>query len=821
MTQPLNSLDFRSLDEMRALLFEISLVGILIWDARGRILDCNTAYHRRLGYAKAELIGRNLAELNEAGLNDAGLDKASPAQTLAKQLAEAKTQGMTTIEGCQRHKDGSCLHLAISCHHILLADQDAFFGIAHDHSEYEHLKQHLEAGVSFYRAALNSLPQGFLVVAISGRVLEANDAYSRLSGYSHAELLGMEIADLEANETSLEINNRIRDVLAQGYSHFRSQHRHRDGSLWPVEISIQPSTLQGGMLFVHAEKISDKIIKESHLELTALILEIMEQAVLITDANNEIINMNPAASRITGYQLEEVIGQNPSIFSSGRHDKAFYAKLWHSIKTKGRWAGEIWDRRKNGEIYAKWQVISIIHDAQGRIKNYVSVFSDITEHKKTAELLWRQSNFDLLTELPNRHLLLERLKQALKKAKQTGLPLALLFVDLDRFKEVNDSLGHAQGDRLLIEAARRLKGLLQDTDTIARTAGDEFTLLLPEFGNRSHLDIKAQAILDALAIPYILDGGEAAHISASCGITIYPDDGEDCQTLLRHADQALSTAKDEGRNRFGYFTPAIHREAMEKQSLLRDLRHAMALGQFEVYLQPIVELDSGRITKAEALLRWQHPERGFISPMVFIPLAEDAGLIHEIGDWVFDESIQTIARWRQDLGCTIQISVNKSPRQFEKTPTPSWSDRLRALELDGSSVTVEITEGSLLSSSHSIRDQLIHYRNSGIEVSIDDFGTGFSALSYLHRFDIDYLKIDRSFVIELESDTPNTALVEAIIVMAHKLGIKTIAEGVETLGQRDILKAFGCDYIQGYFYSKPLPIPAFETLMLQNHREHP
>lgn len=811
MTKPQNSLDFRSIDEIRTLLFEISLVGILIWDAKGQILDCNTAYHRRLGYEKAELLGRSLADLSDS----------HSAQKVPEQLAQAKALGMTTLEHCQRHKDGSCLHLAISCHHILLAGQDAFFGIAHDHSGYEHLKQQLEAGVSLYRTALNSLPQGFLVVATSGRILEANEAYSRLSGYSHAELLGMEIADLEANETSLEINNRIRDVLAQGYSHFRSQHRHRDGSLWPVEISVQPSPLQGGLLFVHAEKISDKIIKESHLELTALILEIMEQAVVITDANNEIINMNPAASHITGYQLEEVIGQNPSIFSSGRHDKAFYAELWHSIKTKGRWAGEILDRRKNGETYAKWQVISVIHDAKGKIKNYVSVFSDITEHKKTAELLWRQSNFDLLTELPNRHLLLERLKQALKKAKQTGLPLALLFVDLDRFKEVNDSLGHTQGDRLLIEAAKRLKGLLQDTDTIARTAGDEFTLLLPEFGSRSHLDIKAQAILDALAVPYVLGDGETAHISASCGITIYPDDGEDCQTLLRHADQALSTAKDEGRNRFGYFTPAIHREAMEKQSLLRDLRHAMALGQLEVYLQPIVELDSGRITKAEALLRWQHPERGFVSPMVFIPLAEDAGLIHEIGDWVFDESIQAIARWRQELGCTIQISVNKSPRQFEKMPTPSWPDRLRALALDGGNVNVEITEGSLLSSSHSIRDQLIHYRNSGIEVSIDDFGTGFSALSYLHRFDIDYLKIDRSFVIELESDTPNTALVEAIIVMAHKLGIKTIAEGVETLGQRDILKAFGCDYIQGYLYSKPLPMPAFETLMLQNHREHP
>lgn len=811
MTQSLGTLNLRSLDELRSLLFEASLVGMFICDAKGQILDCNTAFHHRLGYEKSQVLGRSLAYFDNDNL----------AETLSEYLTRAMTEGAATIKSCQRHQDGSCQHQAISCHHVRISEADTFFGIVHDQSEHEQLRQNLEAGISFYRAALDSLPNGFWAVASNGRILEANEAYSRFSGYSQQELRSMEILDLEALDTAQQISHRIQQIQARGYSHFRSQHRRKDGSLWPVEISAQPSPLQGGLLFVHIEKISDKIVQENNLELGSLILEIMDQAVVITDANNHISTMNPAAIRITGYQLDEVIGQNPRIFSSGIHDKAFYSDLWQQIATKGRWAGEIWDRRKNGEIYAKWQTISIIHDANGKIKHYVSVFSDVSEHKKTAELLWRQTNFDKLTELPNRHLLLERLKQALKQSKHTGSQLALFFVDLDRFKEVNDSLGHAQGDRLLIEAARRLQTLVQDTDTIARTAGDEFTLLFPKFGNRSDLDIKAQQILEVLAQPYQLDGREEAHISASCGITIYPDDGEDYQSLLRHADQALSTAKAEGRNRFGYFTPAIHREAMEKQALLRDLRQALHLDQLEVYYQPIVELTSGRISKAEALLRWKHPERGFVSPVVFIPLAEDSGLIHEIGEWVFSQTVQAISRWRQSFGCSIQVSVNKSPRQFEKPPIPLWSERLKAMDLPGSSITVEITEGSLLAQSAGIRAQLLHYRNSGIEVSIDDFGTGFSALSYLHKFDIDYLKIDRSFVTELESTSANTALVEAIIVMAHKLDIKTIAEGVETTGQRDILKGFGCDYVQGYLYARPLPIKEFEALMKQNRKEHP
>lgn len=811
MTQSLSSTNFRSMDELRTLVFETSQIGILICDSKGLILDCNKAFHQNLGYTKSQVLGRSLADF----------DTGTFAQPLSTYLDQTKRKGASTIESCQRRHDGSCIHQAISCHHILIAQQDAFFGIVHDQSEYERLKQDLEAGISLYRAALNSLPQGFWVVATNGRILEANEAYSRLSGYTPDELRSMEVANLEAQETAQQISHRIQEVLARGYSHFRSRHRHKNGSAWPVEISIQPSPLQGGLLFVHIERISDKIVQENTLELGSLILEIMDQAVVITDANNYITAMNPAATRITGYQLEEVIGQNPSIFSSGIHDKGFYADLWQKIKTNGRWAGEIWDRRKNGEIYAKWQTISVIHDTKGKAKYHISVFSDVSEHKKTAELLWRQSNFDQLTDLPNRHLLLERLKQALKKSKQTELPLALFFVDLDHFKAINDSLGHSQGDRLLIEVAQRLKSLVQDTDTIARTAGDEFTLLFPEFGSRSNLDIKAQQILELLARPYLLDDGQDAHISASCGITIYPDDGEDYQSLLRHADQALFTAKAEGRNRFGYFTPAIHREAMEKQALLRDLRQALSLDQLEVYFQPIVELATGRITKAEALLRWKHPERGFVSPVVFIPLAEDSGLIHEIGEWVFTQTIQAICRWRLDFGCNIQVSVNKSPKQFEKPQMPLWSEQLKAIDLPGSSITVEITEGSLLSQSAGIRALLLHYRNSGIEVSIDDFGTGFSALSYLHRFDIDYLKIDRSFVIELESTSPNTALVEAIIVMAHKLGIKTIAEGVETPGQRDILKSFGCDYVQGYLYAKPLPLDEFEQLVRENRKEHP
>jgi diguanylate cyclase (GGDEF)-like protein len=435
------------------------------------------------------------------------------------------------------------------------------------------------------------------------------------------------------------------------------------------------------------------------------------------------------------------------------------------------------------------------------------------EREQQEALIWKQANYDTLTELPNRSLFHDRLEQETMKAHRTGLSLGLLFIDLDRFKVVNDTLGHGKGDVLLVEAARRISGCVRETKTVARLGGDEFTIILTEFKERMHLERIAQDIIQALAKPFDLGDGDVSYISASIGITLYPDDASDLDELIKHADQAMYAAKAEGRNRFSYFTSSMQIEAQEKLVLTNDLRQALAQNELEVYYQPIIDMATGRITKAEALLRWKHPTRSMVSPVIFIPLAEESGLILEIGEWVFQEVITRIEHWLIKFGRIIQVSVNVSPIQFEKTVRHMWMERLANSRLPAGSITVEITEGLLIKDVPYVKQRLIEFWDRGIEVSIDDFGTGFSALSYLKQFDIDYLKIDRSFVSNLIDNECDKALTEAIIMMAHKLGIKTIAEGVETEAQRNLLVAFGCDYVQGYFYSRPVPTEEFERLL--------
>ena len=557
-----------------------------------------------------------------------------------------------------------------------------------------------------------------------------------------------------------------------------------------------------------------KIKFHESMQLAATIYQSSVEAIMVTDENNLIIDVNPAFSKLTGYAQEDVLGKNPRILKSGKHDKEFYQEMWQSLLNDGHWYGEIWDRRKNGELHVKQTNISVIRNPDGSIYRHIAQFFDITDRKQKEELIWKQANFDTLTKLPNRHMFHNRLEEEILKSQRAGLPVALLFIDLDRFKEINDTLGHDKGDILLVEAAHRIKMCVRITDMVARLGGDEFTVILPEFGERLHLERIVQDIINELVKPFDLGNVNVGYISASVGITIYPNDAEDIASLLKQADQAMYSAKEEGRNRFNYFTPSMQMEAKEKLGLTNDLRHALARNELHVYYQPILDMHTGRITKAEALLRWKHPTRGMVSPVVFIPLAEESGLIHEIGNWVFQQAVAQVAKWHRLCGYIIQISVNKSPVQFEYHDEKVWQTQMKELGVPGNGITVEITEGLLLKESTKAKEQLLEFRNSGIEVSIDDFGTGFSSLSYLKQFDIDYLKIDRSFVKDLEKSKDDKALTEAIIVMAHKLGIKTIAEGVETEAQRDLLKSFGCDYVQGFLYSPAIPAAEFETMII-------
>lgn len=463
-------------------------------------------------------------------------------------------------------------------------------------------------------------------------------------------------------------------------------------------------------------------------------------------------------------------------------------------------------------VLSRGMVIS--RDAGGKPLRMIGTFTDISDRKAAEALIRQQAFYDTLTGLPNRRMMRDRLEQEIKRSKRDQQELAILFIDLDHFKEVNDTLGHDRGDMLLVEAGRRIQACVRASDTVARMGGDEFTVILAELPSSSHLEGILQKMLRALGGVFQL-GAEQVFVSASIGISMYPTDATEIEDLFKNADQALYVAKGAGRNRFSFFTPALQEAALTRVRLAADLRTALVEQQFYLVYQPIVELATGTIHKAEALIRWQHPTRGLVSPAAFIPIAESSGLIVEIGEWVFQQAALQVRDWRKALADDFQISVNRSPVQFHHNGTTdaSWAEQLRAQGIPGDSIVVEITEGLLLDTSASVAETLLALRAAGIGVSLDDFGTGYSSLSYLQKFDIDFVKIDQSFVRHLTANSKELALCRAIVVMAHALDMRVIAEGVETAQQRDLLASVGCDYVQGYLYAKPMPALEFEAFV--------
>ncbi|HEY3325725.1 MAG TPA: EAL domain-containing protein [Novimethylophilus sp.] len=654
-----------------------------------------------------------------------------------------------------------------------------------------------------------------LITDETGILMQVNNRALEIYGYSREELIGQPCSRLSPARAHAGFEQEHDRVMRTTSHRYETLHQCKDGSVFPVEVSARLIEQQGRR-FIHMvlQDITERKIAEESKHLASLVYQNSSEAMMVTDGDGVIISINPAFTELTGYLPEDALGKTTKILNSGRQDEAFFREMWNSLNTTGHWHGEIWNRRKNGEVFPEWLSINSIFNEDGSVHRRVALFSDITQKKESEALIWHQANFDQLTGLPNRRMFHDRLEQEMKKAHRAGLPMALLFLDLDRFKEVNDTLGHDMGDLLLKEAALRLSSCVRESDTVARLGGDEFTVLLGELEDASSVERVSQCILHKLAEPFQL-GLDTAYVSASIGITLYPEDAGEVEALLKNADQAMYAAKHHGRNRFNYFTPAMQEAAQARMRLATDLRSALAESQFRIYYQPIVELATGVIHKAEALIRWQHPKLGLIGPAEFITIAEETGMILDIGDWVFHEAVDQVERWRASHHVGFQISVNKSPVQFhdENKSHADWFDHLQKLGLPGQSIVVEITEGLLLDASSVVTDKLLAFRDAGIQVSLDDFGTGYSSLSYLKKFDIDYLKIDQSFVRNLEPHSDDMALCEAIIVMAHKLGIQVIAEGIETVKQRALLTAAKCDYGQGYLFSRPLPADEFEKLL--------
>jgi diguanylate cyclase (GGDEF)-like protein/PAS domain S-box-containing protein len=577
-----------------------------------------------------------------------------------------------------------------------------------------------------------------------------------------------------------------------------------------VEAAARILAFEGqDAVMIVARDVTERVRAEEGLRLAATVFETTAEAIMVTDANNRIKAVNPAFTAITGYAAEEVIGKDPQILSSGHHDSDFYQEIWSSLQTPGWWEGEIWNRRKNGEVFPEWLYITAIRDDQNNIIEFVGVFSDITQRKQSEEKIRRQANYDALTGLPNRALFFDRLRAAIATARREKGQVALLFIDLDRFKVVNDTLGHTIGDRLLEQTAARLIACVREVDTVARLGGDEFTMILQDVARGEDAAIVAEKIIESLSEPFWIDGNEV-FIGGSVGITLYPSDAGDAVTMLRNADMAMYRSKQAGRSVYRFFTKEMDAQVLMRMDLEKDMRRALERGEFVVYYQPIVDLDSGAVTSAEALLRWVHPERGLVSPGEFIPLAEETGLIGPLGEWVLYQACAGAKAW-QDAGLSsVGVSVNLSSRQLKRGLTRDTIAKvLRETALEPRFLTFEITETLIMEDTKDAVAWLDSIKEMGIHLSVDDFGTGYSSLSYLKRFPVDVVKIDRAFVRDVTVDPDDAALIEAILAMTHSLNLKVVAEGVEKQDQLDLLRARGCDMVQGFYFSKPVPFEEF------------
>lgn len=676
---------------------------------------------------------------------------------------------------------------------------------------------------------VEAIPDAILFSDAQGRLLVINEHAIHLCRLHNLDWHGKtyrELAFWPPDHLEKQIRLFSNEEMVWDAGHlimFEDQTVNDEGRLIEVEVRKTPIFHENGQrkgMVILCRDISNIKRAEKELRIAETTIE-SQEGILVTDENNIILRVNRAFTRLTGYLPEEVIGQRPSILKSGHHDPAFYRAMWNTLDREKFWQGEVWDRRKNGEIYPKWLTIHTVREVDGRVSNYVATFTDLSRHKEAEEALHRLAYYDPLTDLPNRRLLQEQLQQALSNSVITRQYGAMLMSDLDHFKTINDTMGHQFGDQVLIEMAARIKACLRQEDIVGRLGGDEFIILLQNLGEEenqasANAEEVGHKILQSVTPPISIDDQDR-YCSISIGISLFHENSNSVDEILKCADAALYQAKDAGRATLRFYDPEMLASLESNMLLEFDLHHALQQDQLELYYQAQVDC-SGNIFGAEVLLRWVHPLRGMVSPVEFIPIAEESGLILPIGKWVLQTACEQLKAWEKNpLTKSLHLAVNISARQFQQCDFVAQI--IEILENTGTNPTklkLELTESLVLHNVTDTIEKMRELKKTGVRFSMDDFGTGYSSLAYLKKLPLDQLKIDRSFVRDILVDPSDAVIAQTIIGMGHNLGLNVIAEGVETEEQRACLEQIGCDAFQGYLFNKPLPVKEFEQFVAKN-----
>lgn len=791
----------------KGLLDELSDAIYIIDANSSRIVDANGQACRNLGYSYEEMLSLNVSDFSLIASNDEDW----------QQTLHQISQNSTLAESVHRRKDGSLYPAEIKVRYISQDNQSYFLSISRDISERVDSLKQLQASADTYRGVIDTSLDGFLMTDLDGRVLDVNDSYINISGFSRPELLTMNLHQLQAEESIEQSKEHLSNIQQYGGQRYTTQHKRKDGLVYDVETNVTYWPGMGGRLFSFLRDITLRKQNEDRLRQAAAVFENSNEGVIITDPAGTIQLVNSAFTALTGYSREEVVGQNSKILQSGRHDPAFYQQMWQQIERQGSWQGEIWNRRKDGSTYPELLSISSVRDERNNLTHYAGVFSDISQIKESEEKLSYLAHHDTLTGLSNRLMMQAQLQHVINLAEQQQGPTpqaAFMLIDLDRFKDINDSFGHGAGDEVLQYVSKSLRELPYKHCTISRFGGDEFALLIEHVESTHQLDMLACRLIDLLSSSFCLSNNAEVQIGCSVGISLYPEHGRSPEQMLQNADAALFRAKSEGRGRFEYYSEALTREARYRLDMEAQLRHALQDQQLQVYYQPQVDIASGQVVGAEALVRWPHPERGMISPAEFIPLAERTGLIREIGSFVLQQTCQQGKAWLDQGLPPISLAVNVSAHQLRHGDLAA--EVMQTLQLTGYPATLlelELTESALMEREEESVTVMQQLRKQGVRLAMDDFGTGYSSLAYLKKFPLDVLKIDKSFVDDIPDDVEGTEIAATIIAMGKALGLKVLAEGVESQQQLAFLEDKACHYYQGFLTSPAIPAEQFRNLL--------